>query len=638
MRALKIITLILLFLLVKITANGQDKPTKQTVYSIVKQQKPKDWYGIQAELWKKHIETHLDDTEAWLNYYTARRMMKLYGLGVTQEDLNDLVDEMEKAIPESFEYHYVANWNFGVGNPEDGYSHLQKAYQIAPDRVELFDDLLLHYEVTRDMVRAREMAIKWFNSNDMASGLYAWSYNTLIGLEPNAILITSGDNDTYPALVLQYAKDIRSDVSVLNNSLLGLNKYRASYFKELGIPPMTTSYDDYETYEKHQQAIIQHIKKYSYRPLYFAASARTFLYEPFKDEVYNVGLTSKWSSEKFDNIAVIKKNFEKNYLTDYLTIDLDNHISNGVVHHINSNYLIPMITLYNHYIESEDPKSEALLKVINTIADKGNRRTEVDAILQNTKTYQNNLVDLNIRQIENYVEKVNDSLYAGTTEVSNEMYELFLTDLLKQKRYADLEIAKAVGVDWRSLLPEQLKKLPNDSIFPNGHPNDALAPVVNISYEGAKMYCEWLTLIYNQSDQKKKKYELVEFRLPTEKEWEYIASSGKSNIKYSWQGDYLKNSKGCYLSNLNYEEPKSPSQCSISGVDGAYFTVRVDSYFPNSFGLYNVTGNVAEMVLERGKSKGGGWNTKPSKAVFSDYQVYTEPSAEIGFRIIMIVK
>lgn len=33
---------------------------------------------------------------------------------------------------------------------------------------------------------------------------------------PDAILFTNGDNDTFPALVLQHAQDVRNNVLVLN--------------------------------------------------------------------------------------------------------------------------------------------------------------------------------------------------------------------------------------------------------------------------------------------------------------------------------------------------------------------------------------------------------------------------------------
>jgi sulfatase modifying factor 1 len=75
--------------------------------------------------------------------------------------------------------------------------------------------------------------------------------------------------------------------------------------------------------------------------------------------------------------------------------------------------------------------------------------------------------------------------------------------------------------------------------------------------------------------------------LPTEYEWEYAARGGRIGNKYPWGGPYARNSKGCMLANFK------PLRGNY-GVDGGVYPVRVDSYFPNDFGLYNMSGNVSE--------------------------------------------
>lgn len=111
-------------------------------------------------------------------------------------------------------------------------------------------------------------------------------------------------------------------------------------------------------------------------------------------------------------------------------------------------------------------------------------------------------------------------------------------------------------------------------------------PVVGVTWQQAKAFCHWRTQLWNA--EKDADEALIEnFRLPTEFEWEYAARGGRNNAPYGWGGYYVRNSKGCLLGNFkpgrgNYAE------------DGGQHTVKVASYFPNDYGLYDMSGNVAE--------------------------------------------
>jgi tetratricopeptide (TPR) repeat protein len=71
---------------------------------------------------------------------------------------------------------------------------------------------------------------------------YYYGWNIINFLEPNAVLVTNGDNDTFPLWYLQEAEGIRKDVEVVNLSLLQINWY-VEQLKDRGLP-MSFTYDE----------------------------------------------------------------------------------------------------------------------------------------------------------------------------------------------------------------------------------------------------------------------------------------------------------------------------------------------------------------------------------------------------------
>lgn len=119
------------------------------------------------------------------------------------------------------------------------------------------------------------------------------------------------------------------------------------------------------------------------------------------------------------------------------------------------------------------------------------------------------------------------------------------------------------------------------------HPSFGNYPVVGVTWKQAVAFCHWRSHIQNAYLEKKKFAVESDFRLPSEAEWEYAARGARSNSMYPWGNYYLRNKKGCLLANFkpgrgNYAE------------DGGFYTVRADGYWPNDYGLYNMSGNVAE--------------------------------------------
>lgn len=111
--------------------------------------------------------------------------------------------------------------------------------------------------------------------------------------------------------------------------------------------------------------------------------------------------------------------------------------------------------------------------------------------------------------------------------------------------------------------------------------NDDKQPVVNVTWNDAVAYAEWL------SQQTGKNY-----RLPSEAEWEYAARAGTTTVRY-W-GD--SPDQACAYANVTDKTAKSKFgwDWNFNCDDNYVVSAPVGQYQPNDFGLYDMLGNVWE--------------------------------------------
>ena len=81
------------------------------------------------------------------------------------------------------------------------------------------------------------------NSDNRIANEYAW--NILAGLDQGAIVFTNGDNDTFPIWYLQEVEKFRTDVTVVNLSLVNLPWY-IKQLKHSPVKPLAMTRDDDE--------------------------------------------------------------------------------------------------------------------------------------------------------------------------------------------------------------------------------------------------------------------------------------------------------------------------------------------------------------------------------------------------------
>ncbi len=173
-------------------------------------------------------------------------------------------------------------------------------------------------------------------------------------------------------------------------------------------------------------------------------------------------------------------------------------------------------------------------------------------------------------------------------------------------------------------------------------------PVVNVSWNDAVGFCEWLS-----------KGEGREYRLLTEAEWEYACKSGANGTLFSFGSNYNEMVKFCNIGDMTAKKFFGDSWGNHhSGEDGYVHTSVVGSFPANSFGLYDMHGNVHEWCADGFDSdayssrgycvndpfvkegsyrvvRGGSWDYAPihSRSAQRDGDDEDKRSCHLGFRV-----
>ncbi len=627
------------------------------------------FYDQQAADWEEVARGACSTDEAWWQYYKTANYSNRFGSGAY--DLAAILAAAATRLdPEGFELNYL--YFAHDQHPETRWPHLLKAHAADPDQLEAATGLATYYTVTGAIGARNAILQRMHDARAIPTGVMEYNHNQLMSVAANGILITHGDSDTYPTWLLQYAYGIRPDVTVINLPLLmGFPGYQEGVQQDLGLASLFEG-------EQPTAAKLFTTLMTQDRPVFLAATGEYYMKELPAEHLFVSGLTFQYSLSPVNNLGMIADVYENEWRLANLRQPLANDPAQAVADQLNQNYLPALLELHEYYLANPAPKFRENLQLIQAIAARAGREQEVNEFLRGPTPdpqlastqpglkskdifkrvvyIPNGVVNVEATKAEVSV----NGFFMQETEISNADYQLFLEDLLRQRRFDLLDSVAVEAIDFKALFPQGDMGGLQEALN-SGHPAYDDYPLVNVSHRAAELYALWLTQVYNQ-DPKRKDGRKVKFRLPAEYEFLHAFRGGKQRSPYPWGGPYYRNAKGCYLANFNTAlesekgpdfpagynyagpingempaketEPLTGKECP-TGEDGGLFTVAVDAYFPNDYGLYNMAGNVAEMISTSGKTMGGSW-FDPSYNMQAG--VVTErlaPHPTTGFRLVM---
>ena len=385
----KILLLIVLAVaLATVIASAQtrsDKPEK--IVTFVKEEHNTEWYARQAKLWEAEVKKNPDNDDAWLNWFTATRYRIIYEAqdaykaGKTkmiEEDFSPLKEfaaRLAKERPNSYARYMI---DYHCSRFVDGFTcedNMLKAIKMRPDNEDVYADYVAYLLQKGETELMADILKKWYNTGEYSYTFLSYSYNVLAGMEAGGILFVNGDMPVFSSLLVKYGKDLFKDKTIICVGLFAVPGYLDHVCKELGIEleieqkVFTGNYltDDYRKWDCN---IFTAIAQKTGRPVYFS----TFLSEAndykFQQNVYSEGLVNRYSTVKYDNLAVKRRNFEEVYLTDYLFETFVPESYNATAYRVNLNYLPCFKSLLDYYRKTGNKAQEdKLYKMLKHILD-----------------------------------------------------------------------------------------------------------------------------------------------------------------------------------------------------------------------------------------------------------------------------
>lgn len=319
---------------------------------------------------KQKVKENPQDETAWYNYTLSLQVFQI--LTPTEEikkEYSEMLKGMKQYIPDTATYALVRNMN---AKPRERDMSMNEIMNKWPDAILYYPQYLAVASGSGDEAKVKEICTKWYQSGEYPAALLNFAYNELVSTDRDALVFADVKSGMSPEWVLQYGKGMFQDKRVISTIFL-YGPYMDVITKELGIPGYKSEDTQTMTFADKIKSRMDHIIKHTKRPVYVAVSMDKNVLDLFKGDLYTEGLLMKYSTKPYDNLAVMRRNFEDSYLLDYLRQSFcDKSYPYSKKAAFNFNYIPAFKSLLQFYKESEDQThydklSRLLQSIVNTM-------------------------------------------------------------------------------------------------------------------------------------------------------------------------------------------------------------------------------------------------------------------------------
>ena len=292
----------------------------------------KSAYSELAELWRQYDQAYPSE-EAYANWMYAAR----YAGNPDYETL--LAKGLEK-YPANPTLLYLKGILCHGQFTAENIKYLEKSAGLDPSYMDPWYGLVTNYMEKGEEEKADLALRRLLEAGAVPDEVMDYNYNVLATLDKNAVLITNGDMDTYPIWMLQRIENFRTDVTMVNRSLLNTDWYPA-YMMQQGLPQFIEAGD---IPKLHDDVVEQHYKNKPYpkncpigeilitkiiasseknnRPVYFAATMyKSEILKEYFEGGWYLGLATLVSKPHELEKSIYKKSASR-WLQDFRTSGL----------------------------------------------------------------------------------------------------------------------------------------------------------------------------------------------------------------------------------------------------------------------------------------------------------------------------